>query len=126
MSSIIGKESLKMEIESAVPEPASTLRIASVLVNGIPAGTLQELENGWYRFVYLAGYTGPSVAITMPVSKKVWDFRGFPPFFEGLLPEGEMLEGLLKQEKIDRSDLFSQLIAVGMDMVGAVTVERAL
>jgi serine/threonine-protein kinase HipA len=52
----------------------------------------------------------------------VFTFAGFPPFFEGLLPEGEMLEGLLRQRKIDRSDLFSQLVAVGGDTVGAVTV----
>ncbi|MFW5877858.1 MAG: HipA N-terminal domain-containing protein, partial [bacterium] len=44
--------------------------------------------------------------------------------FEGLLPEGIQLEGLLKFNKIDRNDLFSQLMAVGDDMVGAVTVKE--
>ena len=34
-----------------------------------------------------------------------------------------MLEGLLRHAKIDRNDLFSQLIRVGHDMVGNVTVE---
>ncbi len=43
---------------------------------------------------------------------------------EGLLPEGEMLGGLLRQLKIDAKDLFSQLMAVGRDLVGAVTVEE--
>jgi len=33
-----------------------------------------------------------------------------------------MLEGLLRQCKIDRTDLFGQLLAVGGDTVGAVTV----
>jgi len=40
------------------------------------------------------------------------------------LPEGIQLEGLLKIRKIDRADYFSQLMAVGNDMVGAVTVEE--
>ena len=33
-----------------------------------------------------------------------------------------MLDGLLRQRKIDRDDLFGQLVAVGEDVVGAVTV----
>jgi len=34
------------------------------------------------------------------------------------------LEGLLKIKKIDKNDYFSQLMAVGEDMVGAVTVKE--
>jgi serine/threonine-protein kinase HipA len=34
------------------------------------------------------------------------------------------LEGLLKIRKIDRDDCFSQLMAVGEDMIGAVTVRE--
>ena len=60
----------------------------------------------------------------MPVEQKEFEFNEFPPFFDGLLPEGIMLESLLKQKKIDKTDYFSQLIAVGADMVGAVTVEE--
>jgi serine/threonine-protein kinase HipA len=48
-------------------------------------------------------------------------FDTFPPFFEGLLPEGMMLEGLLRRLKIDRNDFFAQLAATGEDLVGAVT-----
>ena len=33
-----------------------------------------------------------------------------------------MLEGLLRQRKLDRDDLFAQLMAVGEEVVGAVTV----
>lgn len=36
-----------------------------------------------------------------------------------------MLEGLLRQTKIDRHDFMSQIIAVGEDLVGNVTVEAA-
>ncbi len=101
-------------------------RRAMVLVQGIPAGFLRESAQGSYRFEYLPEYHGSSVSLTMPTHRRVWEFRGFPPFFEGLLPEGEMLEALLRQHKIDRNDLFSQLIAVGSDLVGAVTVEGSV
>jgi len=40
------------------------------------------------------------------------------------LTAGFQLEGLLKYGKIDRSDQFSQLIAIGADMVGNVTIEE--
>jgi hypothetical protein len=37
-----------------------------------------------------------------------------------------MLEGLLRQSKLDRDDFMSQLITVGHDLVGNVTVEAIL
>ena len=100
-------------------------RRAEVLVAGIPAGLLEELTDGSYVFRYHPDYHGQSVSLTMPTDQRTWKFNRFPPFFEGLLPEGEMLEGLLRQHKIDRNDLFSQLLAVGHDLVGAVTFEEA-
>lgn len=59
----------------------------------------------------------------MPVSHRAYSFNDFPPFFEGLLPEGMMLEGLLKINKIDRKDYLTQLGAIGGGVVGAVTVK---
>jgi len=100
------------------------MRKATVLVDRSVAGTLTEVEKGrQYRFEYRDGYPGEPVSLTMPVRQQVWDFDRFPPFFEGLLPEGFQLESLLRQLKIDRDDYFSQLLAVGRDMVGAVTVQ---
>lgn len=100
-------------------------RKASIFVNAIFAGELQEIEKGTkYRFVYDPAYTGPSVSLTMPKKHLIHDFNRFPPFFEGLLPEGMMLDALLRQTKIDHTDYLSQLITVGGDLVGNVTVEK--
>lgn len=99
------------------------MRRAEVFVRKTKAGVLEEIEIGkQYRFIYEADYSGLPVSLTMPVKNKCYDFETFPPFFEGLLPEGVQLEGLLRINKIDRHDLFSQLVSVGADMVGAVTV----
>ena len=46
----------------------------------------------------------------------------FRRFFDGLLPEGVMLESLLKKRKLDRHDYFGQLVILGADLVGAITV----
>ena len=62
----------------------------------------------------------------MPTNIRIYKFDKFPPFFDGLLPEGIQLEGLLKIRKIDKNDLLSQLIAVGEDLVGVVTVKEII
>ncbi len=100
------------------------MRKASVYVCGVKAGTLIELQNGKYQFIYLNDYHGAPVSLTMPLTKKNYEFDIFPPFFEGLLPEGIMLEALLRKYKIDRNDYFGQLLIVGKDVVGAVTIEE--
>ncbi len=100
------------------------MRKACISVNGVKAGILEELKDGKYRFTYFDNYHGAPVSLTMPLTNKVYDFDIFPPFFEGLLPEGIMLEALLRKYKIDRNDYFSQLIMVGHDVVGAVTIEE--
>ncbi len=33
-------------------------------------------------------YHGAPVSLTMPLANKIYEFNVFPPFFEGLLPEG--------------------------------------
>lgn len=101
------------------------MRKAKVFVKGIEAGILTEVEKGKeYVYEYLDGYDGLDISRTMPKKVKIYKFNKFPPFFEGLLPEGIQLEGLLKIKKVDKKDYFSQLIAVGDDMVGAVTVKE--
>ncbi len=101
------------------------MRKAKIFVNSTDAGILLELEFGKkYRFEYLQGYTGIPVSLTMPLSQRVYEFESFPPFFDGLLPEGYQLEGLLKIGKVDRNDFFAQLMAVGDDLVGNVTVKE--
>ena len=86
------------------------------------AGYLTETDANDYRFEYVAGYKGRPVSLTMPVRPEPYEFDKFPPFFEGLLPEGRQLEALLRTEKLDRNDLMGQLLAVGEDVVGSVRV----
>jgi serine/threonine-protein kinase HipA len=98
-------------------------RTADVYVHEKLAGFLTEHEEEKrYSFFYLPDYAGPPVSLTMPLKTEPYLFQEFPPFFDGLLPEGMQLESLLRRRKIDKNDYFSQLLAVGSDMVGSVTV----
>ena len=102
------------------------MRKADVFMHGVHAGVLKEITpRTAFQFIYDADYGGPPVSLTTPVRPEPYAYDTFPPFLEGLLPEGYNLEALLRALKIDRQDLFSQLLAVGMDMVGAVTVQAA-
>ena len=100
------------------------MRRAIVRFHNRPAAVLAEHQrNRSYQVTYLPDYDGEPISLTMPVREAAYRFDRFPPFFDGLLPEGVMLDALLKTAKVDRDDPFSQLIAVGQDLVGAVTVE---
>jgi len=94
-----------------------------VSFHGVPAGHLVRTGKS-YTFTYLTSYPGRPVSLAMPVRPEPYTFDGLPPFFDGLLPEGIGLEGLLREQKLDRDDWMGQLLAVGGDVPGAVTMER--
>jgi len=101
------------------------MQIADVFFQDMLAGQLTRLETkNEFRFTYLPDYTGPPISQTMPVRNGSFEFDSFPPFFDGLLPEGFQLEALLRQKKLDRNDCFGQLLLVGADTVGAVSVRE--
>ena len=103
------------------------MRRAYVFCDNILAGIFTEKDNHYgYIFEYLSDYQGSPISLTMPTSQKTYAFKKFPSFFDGVLPEGPQLEALLRYAKIDRSDYFSQLMVVGADLVGAVTVKEIL
>lgn len=95
---------------------------AAIHQHGHFAGILRSLEGGGWSFQYEANYQGPAVSLTLPVRAEAYDFPEFPAFLEGLLPEGPQLEALLRKHKIDRHDAFRQLVTVGEDLIGSLTV----
>lgn len=111
----------KAALPRAKPAP-ERVRRAHIYQKGLLAGLLEEIEGGW-RFTYAGNYQGAPVSLTMPVSQETYEFDDFPPVLEGLLPEGIQLETMLRRYKLDRNDLFGQLLLVGGDLVGSLTVK---
>lgn len=102
------------------------LRSANVFIHKVFAGVLcEDRSSGACWFEYCENYIGPPLSLAMPTAKRSYRFPSFPPFFDGLLPEGMMLESMLRANKLDRQDRFGQLIVVGSDLVGAVEVRSA-
>lgn len=100
-------------------------RQAHVFVQDQLAGTLLEEEGGGYVFHYEAAYEGLPVSLGLPVRESPYYFERFPAFFDGLLPEGEMLSALLSLCKLEPADYLGQLFAIGENLVGVVTVRPA-
>jgi len=101
------------------------MRKAEVQQQGQLAGVLEEIDRQYYRFTYVPGYVGEPVSLSLPIRPEPYEFDRFPAVFEGLLPEGQQLEALLRQYKVDRHDLFAQLMLVGADVVGSLTIKEA-
>ena len=104
---------------------ALIMKLACIYQQDQLAGLLEARDDGTYRFAYDDAFRGEPVSLTMPTSQRVWEFPRFPAPFEGLLPEGVQLDALLRLRKLDRNDLFSQLLAVGRDVVGSLRIEGA-
>ncbi|MDP7028192.1 MAG: HipA N-terminal domain-containing protein [Candidatus Marinimicrobia bacterium] len=100
------------------------MKKALVKIHNIRAGILTENSETQYMFQYDVDYDGEPISLALPIRDIPYKFNAFPPFFDGLLPEGIQLDGLLKVNKIDKTDYFSQLLAAGADLVGAVTIEE--
>lgn len=101
------------------------LRSAEVFQSGVLAGYLQQGWSGLWVFEYVDDYEGTPISLTLPVRKEPYTFKAFPAVFDGLLPEGAQLEALLKTRKIDRNDYFKQLVTVGGDLVGSLSLRLA-
>jgi len=100
------------------------LRRAAIFQHGILAGHLQAEKDGGWAIEYVEEYTGTPISLTLPLRKEPYIFQEFPSVLDGLLPEGEQLEALLKKQKIDRNDCFTQLVTLGQDLVGSLSVSR--
>ncbi|MCP4520445.1 MAG: phosphatidylinositol kinase [Cytophagales bacterium] len=91
------------------------MRRAVVKYNGIKAGILSEEENGEYLFVYHEEYRKnyPELFITfsMPVSKQNFRSKNLFPFFDGLIPEGWLLDIASESWKINKNDRMGLLLS---------------
>jgi serine/threonine-protein kinase HipA len=99
---------------------------ALVYLHDERTGILSELDDGGFRFVYDANYVdrpgARPVSQTLPVRADAYESDSLHPFFDGLIPEGWLLEVTLKNWKIDPQDRFGILLAVGHDCIGAVRI----
>ena len=103
------------------------MRKGKVYIQGIFAGFIRETDEGYcfqYHETYLHLENPPAVSLTMPVRREPYLSNVLFPFFDGLIPEGWLLNVVSRNWKIDRSDRFGLLLSVCRDCIGDVWIER--
>ena len=101
------------------------MKQAVVYLRGIKTGILTEDENGYtfkYEADYLSSANAEAVSLTLPLSDKTYHDKVLFPFFDGLIPEGWLLDIAEENWKIDARDRMSLLLACCRDCIGAVGV----
>ena len=104
----------------------STFRKAFVYIRDSYAGLLEETDEGYcfqYDPDYLACGTSP-VSLTLPLTDKPFVSTTLFPFFDGLIPEGWLLEVVSRNWKIERRDRFGLLLIACKDAIGNVTIRE--
>ena len=103
-------------------------RTAYVYVRETFAGTLKETDSG-YSFIYDNDYLeseNPSaVSLTLPIQAEEYTSKTLFAFFDGLIPEGWLLDIVSRNWKIDRKDRFGLLLVACKDPRGNVQIKEA-
>lgn len=102
------------------------MKQAIVFLRNIKVGILTEDENGYtfeYNTEYLSTANAEAISLTLPLSNRPYHDKVLFPFFDGLIPEGWLLDIAEKNWKIDTRDRMSLLLACCKDCIGAVGVE---
>ena len=105
----------------------NVFRQGKVYVQQRYAGLIEETDEG-YRFSYDKEYLRTddplSVCINMPCREDCYESPVLFPFFDGLIPEGWLLDLSAKNWKIDNEDRFGLLLVCCEDCIGDVTIRR--
>lgn len=100
-------------------------RSGNVFFKGDFCGTIHEDENGYffeYDREYLKKDHAEAVSLTLPLQEKVFQSNTLFAFFDGLIPEGWLLDIAGKNWKINYKDRMGLLLNCCKDCIGAVSV----
>lgn len=101
------------------------MRQAEIYRKGILAGILTE-DGGEYRFCYDPSYLAQddayAISLTLPLQSESFISPILFPFFDGLIPEGWLLDVALRNTDISILDRMSLLMLCCKDCIGSVSV----
>ena len=104
---------------------SDTYRTAYIYVRNVFAGVLAETDYGYsfaYDEEYLQAENATAVSLTLPLTANKYRAKTLFPFFDGLIPEGWLLNIAENNWKINQRDRMSLLLACCKDCIGAVSV----
>ena len=101
------------------------MREALIYYKNDLAGVLAEKDDGYlfkYDSHYLSSSAAEPVSLTLPLSSQPYESRVLFPFFDGLIPEGWLLDVAIRNTNISILDRMSLLLLCCKDCIGAVSV----
>ena len=102
------------------------MRSAQIYYKELLAGKLVETNEGEFVFQYdeqyVKNHQDEFITFSMPVSNRPYSEKRLFPFFEGLIPEGWLLDIAAKGWKINPNDRMGLLLACCKNCIGAVSV----
>lgn len=101
------------------------MKRAEVYYKDCLAGILTETDGGYefrYTMDYLESKNAEPVSLTLPLTDKPYHSNILFPFFDGLIPEGWLLDVALRNTDISYLDRMSLLMLCCRDCIGAVSV----
>jgi len=101
------------------------MRKAKVFMKDTLAGYLTEEEDGYvfaYNSEYLKSELKEAISLTLPLSDKKYKSTVMFPFFDGLIPEGWLLEIAEKNWKLSERDRMGLLLVCCKECIGAVSI----
>ena len=101
------------------------MRRARVLFQEKIAGILSEDEHGFhfqYEELYLKDEKSLAISLTLPLTDIPYESKMLFPFFDGLIPEGWLLNIAQKNWKINPRDRMGILLKTCADCIGAVSI----
>lgn len=101
------------------------MRQANVFYKDQLAGILTENDEGYefhYLLTYLSSETAKAISLTLPLRKEAYTSPILFPFFDGLIPEGWLLDVAIRNTDISVLDRMSLLLLCCKDCIGAVSV----
>lgn len=106
------------------------MRKADVLNFGQVAGLLVEDDDGEYTFAYYTDYLARTdalaVSLTLPLSAEPVKSHELHPFFDGLIPEGWLLDIAQNTWKLNPRDRMGLLLACCHNCIGAVSIREVV
>ncbi|MCK4565283.1 MAG: HipA N-terminal domain-containing protein [Verrucomicrobia bacterium] len=101
------------------------MRWAEVHMQGCLAGVLEEQDNG-YVFFYSPDYLNlngaVAISLSLPLQSDPFEDKRLFPFFDGLIPEGWLLDIAEHTWKLNPRDRMGLLLACCRDCIGAVSI----
>lgn len=101
------------------------MRKGTVYYNNILAGIIAETEDGYtfqYHDEYLNAASSKPISLTLPIQKQAFQSKILFPFFDGLIPEGWLLNIAVNSWKINVRDRFGLLLYLCKDCIGSVSI----